>query len=333
MKEGRKPFLKDIGEKQFLSKISQYVDTPLIDFNDDASAIELPSGELLVINVDMLVQGTDVLPGMSSLQVGKKAVTMSVSDIIAKGVKPIGCLASVSFPPEIAIDEAETIIQGIKEQCSLYGCLFLGGDLNESKETIVDIVAFGTCGKTNFISRKGAVSGDILYSTGLFGFTALGFEMILNEKFIVESLKKQILESVYEPIAKIEFLDILQELPIKICMDSSDGLLITLNDLSTLNNLGINITTIPIQPEIKDFAEKYGINPLDLVFKGGEEFDLIFAVSPDLIEIVEKRVEDMGLEIYKLGFFDENINGLTLTDDAFSRYEVPKNGFEHFTSK
>ncbi len=333
MKKEKKLFLKDIGEKQFLSKISQYVDAPLIDFNDDASAIELSSGELLVINVDMLVQGTDVLPGMSSLQIGKKAVTMSASDIIAKGVKPLGCLASVGFPPDIAIAEAEIIIQGIKEQCSSYGCLFLGGDLNESKEIVVDIVTFGTCSKTNFISRKGAVSGDVLYSTGLFGFTALGFEMLLNGKFVEDSLRKQILESVYEPIAKIDFLDILQELAINICMDSSDGLLVTLTDLSNLNNLGINITSVPIQPEVKKFAEKNGINPLDLVFKGGEEFDLVFAVSPDLIEIVEKRAKDMGLEIYKLGFFDENLKGLTLTDSAFDRYEVPTSGFEHFKNK
>ncbi|MHA1345092.1 MAG: thiamine-phosphate kinase [Candidatus Heimdallarchaeaceae archaeon] len=333
MKEREKRFLKDIGEKQFLSKISQYVDTPLIDFNDDASAIELPSGELLVINVDMLVHGTDVLPGMSSLQIGKKAVTMSVSDIVAKGVSPLGCLASVGFSPEIAVDEAESIIQGIKEQCSLYGCLFLGGDLNESKETIVDIVAFGTCSKNNLIPRKGAASGDILYSTGLFGFTALGFEMILNEKIIFESLKTQILESVFEPLAKIEFLNILQGLPIKICMDSSDGFLVTLTDLATLNNLGINITTIPIQPDVRKFAEQNGVNPLDLVFKGGEEFDLIFAISPDLVKIVEKKVENMGLKIYKLGFFDENLKGLTITDDAFNQYEFPESGFEHFTKK
>ncbi|MCK4972915.1 MAG: thiamine-phosphate kinase [Candidatus Heimdallarchaeota archaeon] len=333
MEEGKKPLLKDIGEKQFLSKISQYVDAPLIDFNDDASAIELPSGDLLVINVDMLVQGTDVLPGMPYLQIGKKAVTMSVSDIIAKGVTPLGCLASVGFSPEIPAAEAEIIIQGIKEQCSSYGCLFLGGDLNESKETIVDIVAFGTCNRTNFISRKGAVSGDILYSTGLFGFTALGFKMLLNGKFVEDSLRKQILESVYEPKAKIEFLDIMQELPIKICMDSSDGLLVTLTDLSILNNLGINITNIPIQPEAKEFAEKNGINPLDLVFRGGEEFDLIFAVSPDLVETVERKVEDMGLEIYKLGLFDENLKGLTITDDAFNHYEFPESGFEHFTNK
>ena len=333
MKEGRKSLLKDIGEKQFLSKISQYVDTPFIDFNDDVSAIELPSGDLLVINVDMLVQGTDVLPGMSSFQIGKKAVTMAVSDIIAKGVTPIGCLASVGFPPEITIDEAEAIIQGIKEQCSSYGCLFLGGDLNESNETIVDIVTFGTCGKTNFISRKGAVSGDILYSTGLFGFNALGFEMLLNGKFIEDSLRKQILESVYEPKAKIEFLDILQELPIKICMDSSDGLLATLNDLSILNNLGINVTNVPIQLEVKGFAEKSGINPLDLVFKGGEEFDLIFAISPDSIETIEKKVTNMGLIIYKIGFFDENLKGLTITDNTFSHYKFPERGFEHFTNE
>ncbi|MBY8999443.1 MAG: thiamine-phosphate kinase [Candidatus Heimdallarchaeota archaeon] len=333
MEEGKATFMRDIGEKEFLSKIFQYVDTPLLEFNDDASAIELPSGEILVINVDMLVQGTDVLPGMAPFQIGMKAVTMAVSDIVAKGVKPVGCLASVGFSSKMNVVEAEEIIQGIKKQCTSYDCLFLGGDLNESKETIVDIVSFGTCSKTKLIPRKGAISGDLIYSTGLFGLTSLGFEMLLEGRKIETALQIKILEAVYEPSARNEFLAILQNLPIKICMDSSDGLLVTLNDLSTINDLGINITTLPLHPEIKEFAEKNELNPLDLTFKGGEEFELIFAVSPETKQILESKTKELGLIVYHLGIFDSNIKGMKITDPSYSNLKLPKNGYEHFKNK
>ena len=64
MKDAEKT-LKEIGEREFLSLISNLVDTSILDFNDDASAMILPSEKLLVVNSDMLVQQTDVLPGMS----------------------------------------------------------------------------------------------------------------------------------------------------------------------------------------------------------------------------------------------------------------------------
>ena len=332
MEERKGPCLKDIGEKGFLSRIFQYVDTPLIEFNDDASAIELPSGDILVINVDMLVQGTDVLPGMSSYQIGQKAVTMAVSDIVAKGVNPVGCLASVGFSPTLNVNDAEEIIRGIKHQCTSYDCLFLGGDLNESKETIVDVVSFGTCSKTTLIPRKGASSGDLVYSTGTFGLTSLGFEVLLRGKEIDPTLRVKVLEAVYEPSAKNEFLTILQNVPIRVCMDTSDGLLVTLTDLSSINDLGINVTSLPINPEVKEYAEKNELNPLDLTFKGGEEFELIFAIPPEAKQELESKVKELRLDVYQLGIFDANIKGIKVTDPSFSAFKLPKNGYEHFAN-
>ncbi len=330
MEESSKKLMKDLGERNFLSKISHLVDVTTLDFNDDASTYELPSGDLLVLNVDMLVYKTDVLPGMSSRQVGKKAVTMAVSDIIAKGVKPLGCLVSVGFPAETEVKMAKEVLFGVKDQCDKYNALFLGGDLNESSDIIVDVVSFGISKGKNVIPRKGAEKGDLIYSSGLFGYTSLGFINLLENHSIPDEIKQTVLSSVYEPKAMIEFQKLLAEFPIKICMDSSDGLLVTLSELSKLNNLGINITNVPLPDVINDFAISSELNPLDLAFKGGEEFELIFSISPDKKTELLTAARKLDLDIYQIGFFDEKHDSIVVVDEKYQQYDLPQDGFEHF---
>ena len=330
MEEFSEKLMKDIGERNFLSHISHLVDISALDFNDDASAFELPSGDLLVLNVDMLIYKTDVLPGMSFKQVGRKAVTMAVSDIIAKGVRPLGCLVSAGFPAEIEIEKAKNVLFGVKEQCVEYNTLFLGGDLNESSDIIIDVVAFGLCKSKNIIPRKGAENGDLIYSSGSFGYTSLGFKVLLEDLSIPEEMKESVLSSVYEPKAQLEYLKLLDNFPIKICMDSSDGLFVTLSELSKINNLGINIINVPLPKVIDDFVITTDLNPLDLAFNGGEEFELIFAISPDKKNELLAAVEELELEIYQIGIFDEEHDTITITDGKYKEFDLPLGGFEHF---
>ena len=325
-----KKTMKDIGERNFLLKIANLVDSPILNFNDDASAIRLADDIILVINVDMLVKKTDVLPGMSSNQMGRKAVTMSISDIIAKGVKPIGCLASVAFPEYLELDAAQEIIEGIKDQCSDYGVKYLGGDLNESDDVIIDIISFGTCSEDSIIPRKGAKVGDALYTTGYFGLTSLGFMSTLQTMKISEELEDIVLNSVYNPKAKIDYLSLLQTTNVKISMDSSDGLIITLLDLSQLNEMGIEISAVPIHPKISEFVQKNNLNPLDFVFSGGEEFELVFAISPEDEHILIEEARKQNLFLIKLGQFTDESEGIRITHDEYKGFDLPTKSYEHF---
>ena len=330
MEESSKKLMKDIGERKFLSQISHLVDITSLDFNDDVSVYEMPSGDFLVLNVDMLIYKTDVLPGMSFRQVGKKAVTMAVSDIVAKGVKPLGCLASVGFPAETEVNDAKEVIVGIKEQCTNFETLFLGGDLNESSDIIVDIVAFGISRGKKVIPRKGTEDGDLIYSSGFFGYTTLGFKHLLEGISIPDEIKKRVLNSVYEPRAQIDFLKLLERFPVKICMDSSDGLLVTLSELSNLNKLGINITNVPLPKAISDLADTSSLNPLDLAFNGGEEFELIFSISPRKESELAIIAEELGLNIHKIGIFDKEHDDIVIVDKRHEQFDLPQKGFEHF---
>lgn len=322
--------LKDIGEREFLSLIEHLIDNAALDFNDDSSAIELPSGEILVINADMLVKKTDVLPGMTSAQIGKKAVTMALSDIIVKGATPIGCLSSVGFPPDLSVVEAEQIVVGVKEQCTKFNVLFLGGDLNESSDLILDSIVFGLCKKENLIPRKGAKNNDLIYSTGLFGFTSIGYKILLHDYQIEGALRDQALFALYEPTTRLDFIHFLLKSNVKISMDCSDGLSLTLQDLSRINKLGINIEYVPIHPLVETASKKHSLNPLDLVFNGGEEFEMIFAISPDNKLEVEKIAKKLNLTIYKLGVFTTDHEKIIIEDSRFKDVEFNLKGFNHF---
>jgi thiamine-monophosphate kinase len=330
LKKVKQETMKDIGERAFLEQIRDLVDLNLLHSNDDASAIELPSGEILVINVDMLVSKTDVLPGMTFEQLGKKAVTMSISDIVAKGATPIGCLASVGFPLDMEVSKAKEIIQGVRKQCEEYNTLFLGGDLNETDDTIVDIVSFGLCKKDEIISRKGAKPDDLLFSTGLFGLTSLGYKLLLKKHKLPMDLKKRVIKSVYEPKARIAYLNLLTKIPISSCMDSSDGLLVTLEELSNINKMGIDVTDVPIESKVESFSKKDDQNPLNLVFIGGEEFELIFSISGEFEQQLLKHVKDSNLFVKKIGYYTENHSNVIISDSRFSEYSLLNEGFQHF---
>ena len=330
MKKQKKKTMQDIGERNFLLEIADLVDTPVLGFNDDVSAIQISEDLILVINADMLVKQTDVLPGMTPWQIGRKAVTMSISDIVSKGVYPKGCLASVALPKNMEVEHSKEIIGGIKTQCSEYGVKFLGGDLNEGSDLIIDTVSFGTCSEDKLIPRVGAKNGDILYTTGYFGLTHLGFLNTLKSKILPKELEVLSLESVYNPKAKTKYLPLLQEINVRISMDSSDGLIITLTDLSNLNNLGIEITEVPIHPKVSEYIQSEKLNPLDIVFRGGEEFELVFSVSPEDERSLIEEAKKQGLFILKIGCFTEEFAGIRVTQKEFKDLILPVSGFEHF---
>lgn len=324
--------MKDIGERAFLRRISGLVDESLLQFNDDASAILLPSGEVMVLNVDMLVFKTDVLPGMSFELAGRKAVTMSISDIIAKGAKPQGCLASLGLTPDTETINGQNILLGVKNQCSYYNAKFLGGDLNECKDIVLDIFSYGMCERNKLVTRSGAKNGDLLYSTGLFGLTSLGFKTLLEGLELPQSLKASALISVYNPIARIDFLSLFDAFEIKLCMDSSDGLFITLSDLTQINEIGIEINNVPIHPTVLSYAKENNLNPLELTFAGGEEFELLFAIDSSRKEEFHKKIDKLGLVAYLIGEFKEDVKGIINKDSRFNDFDLPKEGFEHFRS-
>ena len=68
---------------------------------DDAAAIAPPPGCDLVLKTDGIVAGMHFFPDDPPDTVAKKALRVNLSDLAAKGAKPLGFLLTLALPAEI----------------------------------------------------------------------------------------------------------------------------------------------------------------------------------------------------------------------------------------
>jgi thiamine-monophosphate kinase len=262
-----------------------------IPFGDDASAIDLGNGRLAVIKTDMLVGKTDVPPEMNMRQAARKAVIMNISDLAAKGVKTTALLVSLGIPKNLTKKDIEQIGEGLNAGARQYDAYILGGDTNEAPDLIISCSAFGIAEKKCLMLRSGARPGDTVAVTGKFGKTAAGLRILLKRMSPPAHLRKKLVESVLMPEARLtEGLTLAHTGAVTASIDSSDGLAWSLHELSKASNVGFMIDCLPVAEEAEEFAKLYSIDPAELCLHGGEEYELVVAIKPELFEKVSKKV-------------------------------------------
>ena len=112
-------------------------DSFFFDFKDENSA------RTIILNSDMLVSTTDVPYLMNSYQIGRKSVIMNVSDLLVKGVNPRGLIISFGLPKNLKRNNFINLLNGIIECGIKFDLDYIGGDINETKELIINPTVFG----------------------------------------------------------------------------------------------------------------------------------------------------------------------------------------------
>ncbi len=314
--------LKDLGEDEILRHLRPLVARANVLPNDDASAIKLNDSELLLLNVDGFVASTDAPPGMPYRCFGEKVALMAVSDIVVKGGKTFGLLLSVSVPQDFHLADLKEIIQGAKEFSEEFGIPFLGGDLNQAEDIVLDAIAVATVSNDKVIRRSGAQIGDMIVSPKWFGLTSVGLGYLLsgnNYDLSKETLEKAIHE-VYSPRPWFsEFAKLTSTISITASIDSSDGLGKSLHHLAKANKKRFVISNLPLHPLLeKQLARKYWFSA---VFYGGEEFCPIFTIpSEDTKCLLD--------EFVVIGRVEEG-KGVVFSSEEVTHEILPK-GWQHF---
>ena len=119
----------ELGERRIVEIIQHHLDLMPkmpVPFGDDVSAYEIGNNEVAVLKTDMLVDKTDVPPGMSLRQAARKAVVMNVSDFAAKGVKPSVALVALGLPRNLKQRDIEELAEGLNAGAREYDCYVVG---------------------------------------------------------------------------------------------------------------------------------------------------------------------------------------------------------------
>jgi len=306
-----------------LSKLEKMPEMP-VPFGDDVSAVDIGNGKLAVLKTDMLVGKTDVPPGMSLTQAARKAVVMNISDLAAKGVKPIALLASVGVPRNLKKRDIEQMGEGLNIGAREYDTYVLGGDTSEASDLVISCAVFGIGEKRRIMLRSGAKPGDIVAVTGLFGKTSAGLKILLQHFSAPLRVRKHLVDSVLMPRARLkEGLTLAQTGAVTASIDSSDGLAWSLHEISRASGVGFSISNLPIAEEASELAKMHKLDPIELCLYGGEEYELVVTVKPMLWKRISKKVS-----LIKIGRVTKEKTLVLKTGKK--TFPIDARGWEHF---
>ena len=321
-----------LGERKIIEIILGHLDqmpNMPIPFGDDVSAVDIGDKKLAVIKTDMLVGKTDVPPGMSVWQAARKAVVMNISDLAAKGVKPSALLASIGIPKGFAEKDIQQIGEGLNAGAREYQAYILGGDTNEASDLVISCTAFGVVEKDCLMKRSGARPGDLVGVTGFFGKTSSGLKILLEGLEAPAGLEEELVNAVLMPQARLkEGIALTKTRAVTASIDSSDGLAWSLHEISRASNVGFEIDHLPVAHEAEEFARIHNLDPVELSLHGGEEYELVITVKPQLWEKARKAIDHAGASLIRIGQATKEKTLLLKTKERTAPIEA--RGWEHF---
>lgn len=309
-------------------------DISIIPLNSlHSSSNEINDNKFLAVTCDMLVEHTDVPPKMTFEQIARKAVVSSVSDLVSKGIMPKAALISLGLPKSLKNSEISRLINGLSLASKEFGIDIVGGDINESKEIIIDCCMFGSLSSiANIPRRNGACIDDYVVVSGKFGYSSSGLKILMNNLPSPDSyFRKRSVDSVLKPCPSYEFgIFIVQYFSSS--MDSSDGLASSLYELSKESgvNLLIEEDKIPIPPNLKKFLSINNLDFHDLIFYGGEEYNIVGTITKKNLLEISNILKMHHLKLYIIGrVVSGNGRVFVLTSDGNKKL-LNNKGYTHF---
>jgi thiamine-monophosphate kinase len=292
---------------------------------DDVAVLE----KGIVIKSEMLVASTDVPRGMKAWQTARKSMVSGISDLAAKGVRPYAAMISLGIPNDRSIQrtDIEGLAKGFAIASKEFETKIVGGDTNEACELVIDCSIIGFT-RFDVPPRNGARPGDYLVVSGTFGFTAAGLAILLKKAITEKSnnrFRKHALKSVLEPCPRLSFgLSLARYFSSSI--DSSDGLAVSLYELASQSiDVDIRIDRIPIAEGLEKFAKDNSVDPYELVFYGGEEYEIVATISSTKIKKAKEAARQAGVSLHIIGRVHKGSGKVFLRNK-----QLMNRGFTHF---
>ena len=283
----------------------------------------------IVIKSDMLVASTDVPSGMEAWQIARKSIVSCISDLAAKGVRPHAAVISLGIPNSCSMRQPD--IEGLAEGFAIaskeFGVKIVGGDTNKAGELVIDCSMIGFA-RFKVPTRSGAKPGDYVIVSGAFGFAPAGLAILLQNAITVHSsiiFKKQAVKSVLEPHPRQSFGLALARY-FSSSIDSSDGLAVSLYELARQSEgVDIIIYDIPTVEGLDRFAQENSLDTHELVFHGGEEYEIVATISHTKIRQAEAAARKAGVSLHVIGRVQRG------SGNVFVRNKLLENrGYMHF---
>ncbi len=251
---------------------------------DDAAV--LPFGRhKLVLTHDMMVEGVHFLPDADPADVAWKLVAVNLSDLAAKGAKPLGLL--LGYGKSRDDDWDAKFISGIKQAITHFGVPLLGGDtvsMGDGCKHAFGLTAFGEAKGHIVPARSAAVPGHAIYVTGNIGDAWAGLQIAIGAVKAPDfETCAALLKAHNRPVPLLEDGRALSSL-VSTMMDISDGLLIDASRIAAASDvmLEIDLDKVPLSSAYRSAFGDDAEARMNAA-TGGDDYQLLLTASPETV--------------------------------------------------
>lgn len=322
-----------VGEFALIAELFAPLSTSRSAFGlkDDAAILPQRIGQDIVVTTDMVVQGVHFLDTDPPDTVARKALRVNLSDLAAKGARPVGYLMALSLPSSIDMSWLRSFADGLADDQRHFGVVLLGGDTTATPgPTTIAISAFGYVPKGTMILRSRARAGDLIYVTGTIGDGAGGLGVSRGErKDLSRAARDHLLHRFRIPQPRTTIGPLLRGVA-SAALDVSDGLIADLGHISETSGVRIVIEAQSV-PRSAALHALWGDGPdaLARAFTGGDDYEIAFTAPARLERKVMQASARTGVPVSKIGWVEKG-RGVNLRDSAGAPIAIGAGGWTHF---
>jgi len=274
---------------------------------DDCAVLAGPRGKWGLFACDMLVEGTHFSRQAPAGKVGWKALAINVSDVAAMGGLPKFAVVGLGLPSRTDAAWVRRFYEGMARCARKFQVRIVGGDTVRAPRSMVTVAIWGEVERKRLLLRSGARPGDDLWVTGRLGGAIRSGRHL---SFIPRLTEARAIAA---------------RVPLHAMMDLSDGLLM---DLPRLCRAG----KVRAELELAALPRHRGVS-LESALQEGEDFELLFAVSPAASRKMERwRSGRPRCGLTRIGRIRSGGRGPVVfgIDQKGRKFPLPEKGFSHF---
>lgn len=265
----------------------------------------------LVVSTDAIVEGVHFLPGDPLDTVARKALRVNVSDLAAKGAKPIAAVLNLIWPDARPSDDIAVFARGLGEDLQHYGIALLGGDTARTPGPLtVSMTVLGEPYGERTPSRADAQLGDQVWVTGVVGEAFLGLMLLTEQPAIlgaapgdrVDDTARRAMNRYRVPEPPATFAPVIAN-HARASMDVSDGLIADAEKLAGASGVGIRIDAdaVPLSSGGEAYVAREGKAGLLRLLNGGDDYQALFTAGPEARSAIQQAGRVLGVNVALIG--------------------------------
>ena len=302
---------------------------------DDCAVAAPAPGHEFVFKTDAIAAGVHFLGDEDARDIGWKALAVNVSDLAAKGARPVGYLLSLSFPQAPTRAWMSGFTDGLAEAQRAFGMHLMGGDTDRRPGPVsITPMVIGEVPSGRMVRRATAVVGDIVFVSGTLGDAGLGLRLrkdrSLAASWGLAAEHSADLERRYlRPAPRLELRDALRGAA-RAAMDVSDGVVKDLGRMCKASGVAARLgySRLPVSAA---FAAIRDVQPGEAgaALFGGDDYEVLATVAGPDANRFRAMAEASGCAVTAIGEIIEG-SGVSVLDDGQRPMLVATSGWDHF---